>query len=722
LSWTVGKHAFKMGGEYRRDQTIGWNDNNMTPQATFGAAAGFGVTQINTITGLSANNITAAQNMLTDLAGSISNIREGFDLPNATATTFLGYKDGYILHDRDWHSNEMSLFFKDDWKFSSRLTLNLGIHWEYFGVPYEGKGRAGQPIGGNEIGACGFSCGALTVDQFVGKNSPHPNTQLYRDDYNNFAPSVGLSYSLPWLGKDKTVLRMGYGWAFTGGALKSANTILDSIAGAAPGAAELSGGNGITFNPSVYTNMANIQLPIPQQYAPLTAPPINGQRSDTLSVYSTNRSTPYVQNFNFEIQRAISDSLTLDVAYVGSKGTKLFGGRNLNVVNINSVAGGQTLLDAFNITRAGNNAPYFDKLLNGINIGGGATTVNGSSETGSMALRQNSTTRPFLANGNVGALANYLNTSTAGTSQGGGLYTTNGLPQNFLVLNPQFATINYYDNSVGSTYHSLQIQTTKRLSRGFTNQLTYTWSKALDISDGDGIVSPRDPNNIGLEKGRAGFDRSHILSSTGTYELPFGSGHTLLGNAPNWLQRIAEKWTLGGIFSYSTGSPLTITAPVSTLWQTNTGSTPVALAPLPKDTGKVTYVSNGVAYFPGLNQVKDPSVSGVTSANNTSQSFNNLAITDSNGNFLLVNPAPGQVGTLGRNTIIGPGSVNLDVDMIKRVRLTESKNFEIRVDAVNVLNHPNFGNPTVNINSTSFGRITSASGARRFTFNARLNF
>jgi hypothetical protein len=722
LSWTVGKHAFKMGGEHRRDQTIGWNDNNMTPQAIFGAGAGFGVTGINSISGLTSNNITAAQNMLTDLSGSIASIREGFDLPNATATTFLGYKDGYVLHDRDWHSNEMSLFFKDDWKFSPRLTLNLGIHWEYFGVPYEGKGRSGQPIGGNEIGACGISCGALTVDQFVGKNSPHPDTQLYKDDWNNFAPSVGLSYSLPWLGKDKTVLRMGYGWAYTGGALKSANTVLDSIAGAAPGAVELSGGNGITFNPPVFTNMANIALPIPQQYAPLSAVPIDGQRSDTLSVYSTNRSTPYVQNFNFEVQRAITATLTLDVAYVGSKGTKLFGGRNLNVVNIQAQAANQALLEAFNITRAGGDAPFFDRLLNGINIGGGATTVNGTTQTGSNALRQNSTTRPMIANGNVGALANYLNTNTAGTNKGGGLYTTNGLPQNFLVLNPQFATVNYYDNSASSTYHSMQVQTTQRLSRGLTNQFTYTWSKALDISDGDGIITPRDPNNVSREKGRAGFDRTHIFSSTGTYELPFGPGKALLANAPGWLQRVTERWTFGGIFSYSTGQPLTITAPVSTVWQTTTAATPMALAPLPDTTAKVTYVSNGVTYFPGLKQIQDPSAAVVTALNNTRQSFNNLAIADSNDRLLLVNPGPGQAGTLGRNTVVGPASVGFDVDLIKRIRLTESKNVEVRVDAVNVLNHPNFGNPAVNMNATTFGRITTATGARRFTFNARLNF
>ena len=723
LSWTMGKHALKFGGEMRRDQTTGWNDNNMTPQAIFGAG-NFPVTGIDNtaFVGLSANNQTAARSMLTDLAASIGSIREGFDLPNATASQFLGYKDGYVMHDRDWHSNEFSAFFKDDWKIRSSLTLNLGIHWEYFGVPYEGKGRAGQPTAGNEAGACGISCGSVTVSRFVGKNSPNPGLQLYKDDWNNFAPSVGLSWSLPWLGKDKTVLRMGYGVAYTGGALKSANTILDSIAGAAPGAAELSGGNGITFTPNAYTNMANISLPIAHQYAPLSAVPIEGQRSDTLSVYSTNRINPYVQNFNFEIQREVARTLTLDVAYVGSKGTKLNGGRNLNAVNIYPQTAGQTLLEAFNITRAGGNAAFFDTLLRGINIGGGASTVNGTTVTGSQALRTNTTTRAMIANGNVGALANFLNTSTAGTGKGGGLYTTNGLPQNFFVLNPQFATVNYYDNSASSSYHSVQIQATKRLSHGLANQFTYTWSRALDISDGDGIISPRDPNNVRLEKGRAGFDRSHILTSAGTYELPFGPNRLLLRNGTGWIQRFVERWQLGGIFNYSSGQPLTITAPVSTVWQSTTASTPVALGPVPSDIGKVTFVSNGVVYFPTLTLADDPANSSVSSANSLSGSFSNRGIKDGNGNWLLVNPAPGQVGTLGRNTIVGPGNIRLDMNLIKRIRMTEAKDFEFRVDVVNILNHANFGNPNVNINSTNFGRITSASGARRFTFNARVNF
>ena len=62
------------------------------------------------------------------------------------------------------------------------------------------------------------------------------------------------------------------------------------------------------------------------------------------------------------------------------------------------------------------------------------------------------------------------------------------------------------------------------------------------------------------------------------------------------------------------------------------------------------------------------------------------------------------------------------MNLIKRIKLAEAKNLEFRVDVSNVLNHPNFGNPSVNINATTFGRITSATGARRFTTGLRLNF
>ena len=142
----------------------------------------------------------------------------------------------------------------------------------------------------------------------------------------------------------------------------------------------------------------------------------------------------------------------------------------------------------------------------------------------------------------------------------------------------------------------------------------------------------------------------------------------------------------------------------------------------PKDTGQVTKVSNGVIYFPGIKQIPDPSFGGVTALNALNGAFSNKAIADSNGQPLLVNPVPGQNGNLGLKWIEGPATVGLDMNLIKRVRLTETKELEFRMDAVNVLNHPIFDNPETNINSLSFGRITKAFGNRRFNIGARLNF
>jgi hypothetical protein len=142
----------------------------------------------------------------------------------------------------------------------------------------------------------------------------------------------------------------------------------------------------------------------------------------------------------------------------------------------------------------------------------------------------------------------------------------------------------------------------------------------------------------------------------------------------------------------------------------------------PKNIGKVARVSNGVVYFEGLQQVIDPARAGVTTLQTTQSGFSNRAIADAQGNLLLINQAPGQLGTLGQRWIEGPGVVGLDMNLIKRVSIDETREFELRLDAINVLNRPNFDNPQLDINNTSFGRITGAAGARSFVINARVNF
>ncbi|MBI2150186.1 MAG: carboxypeptidase regulatory-like domain-containing protein, partial [Acidobacteria bacterium] len=144
LSWTSGKHAFKGGGEMRYSFSHSANDGAFTPIARLGAggAAVTGITNV-AIPGLTGASQTLAQQVLNDLAGSVNSIEQGFDVRDPKSPAFLGYADGVKFRRRHWRTTDISAFFKDTWKVHQNLTLNLGVSYYYFGVPYENRGVAG---------------------------------------------------------------------------------------------------------------------------------------------------------------------------------------------------------------------------------------------------------------------------------------------------------------------------------------------------------------------------------------------------------------------------------------------------------------------------------------------------------------------------------------------------------------------------------------------------
>src|SRR5688572_8367769 len=760
LAWTKGKHAFKTGFDLRLTSSRGFNGSDdpnfyAMPLVAVGAAT-TPVSGISTIPGIGGNQ-ALAQNILVDLAGSVSNVTLSNSF-NVVSSDDMTFKPQARI--KDFHQNEWSVFFKDDWKFRNDLTINVGIRYDYYGVPYEHSGLNAVPVGGSAglFGISGSSladlwqpgrmAGKPTDLQLAGKNSPNPDTLFYKNDWNNFAPAVGISWTLPWFGENKTVLRAGYGINHQGAASYNAGLSL------------LSGNNqGLSYTQNLttlglgatYLNFASPNLPVPMPpptgVEPLAREPFD-VRTNALAGYDDNRVNPYVQNWNLEIQREISRNFTFEVRYVGSKGTHLLGGISINDVNIYE----NGILEAFNITRAGGDAPLFDQILNGITLNPatnpnpalGQGTVNGSTLTGSAALRANTTFRTFLANGNVGQFASALNSTTIVTGRAGGLLARNGFPDNFIVANPQYAAVVMTSNPGSSTYHSMTLQLTKRLTHGFTYSFGYTWSRALGEQAGDGNMEYVDPRNWRLNKTLVSFHRTHDIRSNGTVELPFGPNRKFLSGAPSFISRLVEKWQLGGIFSWSSGAPVTLTASNSeltwtqipvTLALTRTPNTPNILGAFPKGSGKLTYTSNGATYFPDLKQVADPGGSNVTALQTLRSAFTNQVMQDANGNTILASPAPGVVGTLGRQWIEAPAHANFDVNLVKRIRLAESKELEIRVDALSVMNNPrwNFVNGGTDINNVNFGRLTAAdpTGAnqadntiagRRFTFTARLNF
>jgi hypothetical protein len=242
ISWSHGRHAFKGGVEARFGSTKSQQGSQAMPLANFGAG-GVSVQGMTTVPGLAAADQTVAQNILLNLAGSIADVRQSFFLNSSSAPAFQawhempkvsespgGFPPGKI---RNNHQREMSSFFKDNWKVTRALTLNLGIRWDYYAVPWEENGLFGN-------------------------------------------------------------LRLPT--------------------------------RGVPLRPVGFTD-----------------------RTKGIETFDNNFVSPYVQNWNLEVQRSLTRSLTAAVRYIGSKGTKLEGEVPINEVNIFE----NGILDAFNLTRSG---------------------------------------------------------------------------------------------------------------------------------------------------------------------------------------------------------------------------------------------------------------------------------------------------------------------------------------------------------------------------------
>jgi hypothetical protein len=374
-------------------------------------------------------------------------------------------------------------------------------------------------------------------------------------------------------------------------------------------------------------------------------------------------------------------------------------------------------MDAFVVTQAGGNAPLLDQIFNGLNLGLGV--VNGTTVTGSQSVRNHTSTRAFFANNNVGAFAAFLNSTNllSGTNVRGDLLRRAGLPENLIVGNPQFGQARIAGNFANSTYHAMQIELNKRFSDGLILQSSYTWGRTIGEHAGNSNalidIFYRDGRNRHLDKRLLPFHRTHSFKANGTYELPFGPGKPFLGFSNDLVSRLVERWQFGGIVNLISGQPISVTNLTSSFNQYTNNNTANLVGALQKDFGKVTRDAIGVLYFPGLKIVRDPAATALTSQQNLNQASLMQALADAQDNLIAVNPAPGTVGTMNPGYLEGPGQVRLDVNLIKRIRIGEGKELEFRADAVNVLNHSNFANPDMDINSPNFGRITETSSENR---------
>ena len=724
FTWLHGKHSIKAGFQVNFGSENNFVAFDVVPRVIIGSG---NVAISQAFSTQFGNNATGAGNLLNNLAGSVGQELQQYYSPGGQNPQFVAGSE--LQH--TWRHRDFGAYIQDDIKVRNNLTINLGVRWDYFGVPYEADGRMETLVGGAStlFGISGNSFGALfhpgtenlnNLDtlQLIGRNSPNPGIQPWSPIYHNFAPALGLSWALPWLGENKTVFRAGYGIAYE----KSETVLLDDLYGF--GIAGL--GQLQNVVPNNYVNLSatpsTLFPPTPAQsgIVPLTAPAINDTVNNGQTFLAANNGLkqPYIQNYNASLGREIMPGLTLDVRFVGSKGSRLWRGTNINELNIFE----NGLLQAFMTGyQANGNSPLLSQIFNGLNISG-VGVVNGSTITGTQALQKNGTLNAFLLTNSPGGLASVIANQTTFTGIRGGLIQNGKLPANFVEANPQFGAADYISNFSNSTYNSLQVEMNKRFSHGLQIQAGYVFSKALGDYDGNQqsqVTSFNTLRNEGLSKQLLSFDRTNVWRVSGVYALPFGPRHALLSSTHGVLARLVEQWQMSMIFTKSSGSPTNFGVTGNTF--NGLTGTPVINGPIP--TGSVHLVGNNVAYFPSsLTQVPDPSIANLPNGSLQSQSTL-FALQGPNG-IVVQNPIPGTIGGTDPTMIRGLGSFEWDAAVYKTVLVNQEHNVRLTVrgDALNLLNHPIWNSPSFNINSTSFGLITGAGGTRNFVLGARVDF
>jgi hypothetical protein len=647
VTWMKGSHSFKGGVEYRMQKS--YQENNGLPSFSNGAdtypsvkggvlsslspyrddafSSGASAWQnmpaadLDYFTGLrtQTGNYAGAYNLMTYMTGSIGVISQYFFVTDAKNPRWNKAGDGELFKVADLRNREFSAFFKDDWKLNNSLTLNLGVRYEYYGVPWDAQGLTAGVLGGfaAAMGATGGDLsnwmptvsqlesvsgpagtgdtGYRTQQAFIGPNSSHPEISAFNKDMNNFAPHVGFAWQLPWFGAGKTTLRGGYSISYTKVSNFDNTFGYSSVLSNAPGmtyAYLYSGGenclgvdqNGAAPGNGCYLNFDNFGKLLPLYDSSsgflgmATQPTILGEqpiykRDQTLSMYDPNIRNPYIQNLTLSLTRQIGNNLTVDVRYIGTLTRKGISSTSmgLNVNTPNLINSG--LMEELIKVRAGGESAMLNEMIRPgtLNVQGNNFTLSGSQQirnqyATNLALGNMNAVAAALATANgaaTGSLATLQAPGVSGlvlrNSASGSTLNGKPTPENLIYANPQYAAVYVRRNQEHANYHSMQAQVTMRPTRGLNFQATYTWSRNL------ARAAVTDYRDWTADYWLSGQHRSHQLNVNGTYTLPFGANGFIARNASGLVKKAVEGWQVGWIASAVSGVPMSLTG-ATTLW------------------------------------------------------------------------------------------------------------------------------------------------------------